>query len=161
MNIRSANADDLAAVHAIYADPRVAPGLGREPMSRDDFEPLFADMRGRPSFRVWELDGCVIGFHHQSLMSCSRGPTAFLGTIALAPDAQGRGLARIAMTLVLQALKLEGVRRVELIVDSANESALMLYRRLGFRVERTLERCSLFDGRMQSVCDHYMGMAIE
>lgn len=161
MNIRGANADDLAAVHAIYADPRVAPGLGREPMSREDFEPLFVDLCARPSFRIWELGGCVIGFHHQSLMSCSRGRTAFLGTIALAPDAQGRGLARTAMTLVLQALKLQQVKRIELIVDSANEPAMMLYRRLGFTIERTLERCSSVEGRMRSVRDHYMGTTLE
>lgn len=158
LNFRRATADDLNVVHAIYADPRIAPGLGREPMSCEDFQPLFADLCARPALLLWQWNGVVIGFHHQSCLSGTQGSSAFLGSIALASDMQGRGLARRAMVLIIQSLQEQGMQRIELIVESTNARALSLYQGLGFHIDRTLERCSLRAGQVLKLRDHYMSL---
>jgi ribosomal protein S18 acetylase RimI-like enzyme len=160
MITRMATACDLAAVHVIYADPRVAAWLGREAMPLLEFQPLFEDLCARPSFQVWELDGRVVGFHHLSLLVSRSSINAYLSTIALAPEHQGQGLAQRVLSELISELRVGGVARVDLIVDSRNSRAVACYQRLGFAIERTLTRCAPQAGRMRSVADHYMGLLL-
>lgn len=158
MTTRLATAKDLAAVHAIYAHPQIAAWLGRESMALQDFEPLFDDLCARPSFQVWELGGVVVGFHHLSLLVSAAGISAYLGTIALAPEHQGKGLAQQVLGDLIEELKRGGVARIDLIVDSRNRRAIACYQRLGFVIERTLARCAPQAGKMRELSDHYMGL---
>ncbi len=160
MSTRLATARDLAAVHAIYADPQIAAWLGRVPMSLHDFEPLFDDLCARPSFQVWELDGVVVGFHHLSLLVSAASISAYLSTIALAPGHQRKGLARQVLGGLIEELKRGGVARIDLIVDSRNRRAIACYQKLGFVIERTLSRCAPQAGQMREVSDHYMGLSL-
>jgi mycothiol synthase len=56
--------------------------------------------------------------------------------ISVLPSAQGRGLGRVAVTQGLELLRRKGVSRAALFVDDTNESALALYRAIGFEVVR-------------------------
>jgi ribosomal protein S18 acetylase RimI-like enzyme len=160
MDIRIAEASDLDAVYAIYNDPRVARWLGRVPMARDRFQPLFDDLCARPSFSVWVVNGAVAGFHHLSRSTGTEVKTAYLSTIALAPELQGQGLAALALGDLVQELRIDGFRHIELIVDAANDRAVGLYSRLGFVIARTLSRCGQQDGQMTTVADHYMCLTL-
>jgi ribosomal-protein-alanine N-acetyltransferase len=53
-------------------------------------------------------------------------------TVALGPEARGRGHARPLLTRHLDNLSRRGVRRVHLEVEEGNAPALAVYRRLGF-----------------------------
>jgi ribosomal-protein-alanine N-acetyltransferase len=54
-------------------------------------------------------------------------------SVALDPEARGRGHARMLLGAHLQTLAYAGVRTVHLEVENGNEPALALYRRLGFK----------------------------
>ncbi|WP_230531746.1 GNAT family N-acetyltransferase [Microvirga roseola] len=54
-------------------------------------------------------------------------------TVALAPEARGRGHAIPLLSCHLEELSRRGVRKVHLEVEEGNQPAIALYRRLGFR----------------------------
>lgn len=54
-------------------------------------------------------------------------------TVAIAPEARGKGHARPLLVRHLDALSRRGVTRVHLEVEEGNGPALALYRRLGFQ----------------------------
>lgn len=53
-------------------------------------------------------------------------------TVAMGPEARGRGYARPLLKEHLDGLSRQGVRRMHLEVEEGNAPALALYRRLGF-----------------------------
>jgi ribosomal protein S18 acetylase RimI-like enzyme len=59
--------------------------------------------------------------------------TVHLAQIAVAPDAQGRGLAARLVDASLEAARTQGFARTTLLVGERNARARLLYERLGFR----------------------------
>lgn len=60
---RLANSSDFESVYSIYMHEEVVPFLGFDPMSRQDFEPIFASYVSSRCFFVVELAGIVKGFY--------------------------------------------------------------------------------------------------
>ena len=60
------------------------------------------------------------------------GPEADIQTVAVAPDAQGRGIGGRLVRALAERARDRGVRLLHLEVRADNEPALALYRRLGF-----------------------------
>jgi ribosomal-protein-alanine N-acetyltransferase len=54
-------------------------------------------------------------------------------TVAIGPDARGRGHARPLLSQHLDGLSRQGTRKVHLEVEEGNAPALALYRRFGFK----------------------------
>jgi [ribosomal protein S18]-alanine N-acetyltransferase len=78
---------------------------------------------------VAEAGGALAGFAIASLV----GPQAELESIAVAGEAQGRGIGAALMTAVIRELRLAGVRELELEVRESNRAAGSFYARAGFR----------------------------
>jgi ribosomal-protein-alanine acetyltransferase len=76
------------------------------------------------------IAGVVVGFAVASLLP----PEAELEMIAVAPTAQRRGLARQIFFSLVAELRTAEVFGIMLEVRATNQSALELYRRLGFVV---------------------------
>ncbi|MFI9810174.1 GNAT family N-acetyltransferase [Streptomyces sp. NPDC052301] len=94
--------------------------------------------------------GQVVG--HASVRVDAKGGAGRLGRVLIAPEARGRGLGAGMLKEVLAvALDLRGLQRVELGVFSHNASAVRLYERLGFQVERVLPDVEQVEGRSWSV----------
>jgi ribosomal-protein-alanine N-acetyltransferase len=72
--------------------------------------------------------GVIVGFAAASLIP----PQAELETIAVASNLQRRGLARRLFTLLAEELRGAGASEIILEVRASNQSALGLYRSLGF-----------------------------
>jgi ribosomal protein S18 acetylase RimI-like enzyme len=65
---------------------------------------------------------------------------ANLISIAVAPEARGRGAASLLLSSTLRRLKLRGVERLTLIVRKSNGSAIRFYERHGFTQLRRAPR---------------------
>ncbi len=76
-----------------------------------------------------EGDGSLLGFHWTKQHSPELGEVY---VVAIAPEAQGRGLGRVLTLAGLQHLAGLGVAEVLLYVESDNRPAIALYSRLGF-----------------------------
>jgi [ribosomal protein S18]-alanine N-acetyltransferase len=108
----------LAAIHA---------SAFAHPWDAHEFERLLAD-------RAVMADGLFLGAGKPSGFVLSRvvADEAEILTVAMAPEARGRGNARPLLAAHLDALARRGVLVVHLEVEEGNAPALALYRRLGF-----------------------------
>lgn len=66
---------------------------------------------------------------------CTSGDVGEIYVISVAPDAQRRGLGRLAVLAGLQHLAAQGLGTAELFVEETNRSAYALYLALGFRLD--------------------------
>ncbi len=135
---RLAQTTDLQAVHRIYMHDEVVPFLGVEPMPLAEFQPVFDGLLAGGGFHVVERAGAVQGFYRVQRHAGRAGHTAYLGTLAVSPDAKGTGFAAGMMNDVITRLAAEGVLRVELMLEADNPRAMAFYRKLGFEHEGTL-----------------------
>ncbi|MBC3916803.1 GNAT family N-acetyltransferase [Undibacterium sp. CY18W] len=137
---RLAESQDLAAVHAIYMHADVIPYLGYDPMPMEEFAAMFAGLLASGSFYVYPVDGVIAGFYKVSRFAGRAAHVAQLGTLAVAPSFQGKGIAQAMLAEAMSAMKNEGVRRLELIVESDNLRGLAFYQGLGFETEGRLRQ---------------------
>ena len=68
---------------------------------------------------------------------CDLGLRAELLRIAVHPDHRRKGIAKELIETMRQLLSKENVESVELEVNSANRSAVKLYEKIGFKINRT------------------------
>ena len=66
---------------------------------------------------------------------CSGGDVGEIYVISVTPDAQGRGLGRVAVLAGLHHLAAKGLETAELFVERTNRAAYDLYVSLGFRFD--------------------------
>ncbi|WP_201862642.1 GNAT family N-acetyltransferase [Microvirga soli] len=121
--VGTAAAARLAAIHA-SAFPR--------PWGTLDFERMLGE-------RGIVADGLFLGRAKKPsgfVLSRIVLDEAEIITVAIAPEARGKGHARILLTPHLDALSRRGVARVHLEVEEGNGPAIALYRRAGFRETR-------------------------
>ncbi len=137
---RLADANDLGPVHSIYTHEAVAPFLGHEPLPRDAFASLYAELTGGGAFYVYESDGRVAGFYGVTRHSGRAAHVAQIGTLAVDPALNRRGIGRAMLEDALGHLRVAGVQRVELLVESDNPRAIAFYASLGFAVEGVMRR---------------------
>lgn len=136
--LRLATPADRDAVYSIYMHPEVIPFLGYDPMSLEEFGPIFQELVDCRSFYVFERDGHVAGFIRSSRQAGRASHVAYLGTFAVSPQWHGAGVARQIMEQMIAMLKEQGVLRLELQLEPDNPRALAFYSKLGFQQEGRL-----------------------
>jgi putative acetyltransferase len=129
---------DFESVFRIYMHEAVVPFLGFDPMPREEFEVIYRAMLASGGFYVVEVAGQVKGFYKVTRHEGRASHVAYLGTLAVAPEAQGSGLARAMIEEAMSILQNEGVSRIELMLEADNPRALGFYRKLGFEHEGTM-----------------------
>jgi [ribosomal protein S18]-alanine N-acetyltransferase len=97
--------------------------------SESEFERLLADKAVVAHVARAENRGAPAGF----MLSRRAADEAEILTVAVAPAARGRGIARELLARHLGRLAALGIARVFLEVDDGNRAALRLYARAGFR----------------------------
>ena len=124
---------DFNRIYDIYMHETVVPFLGFDPMPREAFNKVFDS----GCFYVYEVDGAVMGFYKVQRHVGRTAHVAYLGTLAVAPEAQGRGIAVAMMQDAISRLWRAGIIRIELTVEADNPRAIAFYERLGFVHEGT------------------------
>ena len=91
----------------------------------------FLNLIGRPIFRLFvlEVDGAIAA----SALETFSTPSAYVGSVVVAPQFRRRGLARQVLEACHALAARRGMRFVTLDVLDGNDSALTLYRTLGYR----------------------------
>ena len=135
---RLATLDDVDAVYSIYMEKDVIPYLGFDPMPRADFMAVMEKLVASESFYVVEREGRVQGFYRASRHEGRARHVAYLGTLAVASEARGTGLAQSMIETAIARLHSAGVARVELMLEADNPRALAFYSKLGFKLEGTM-----------------------
>ena len=124
MKVRRATIEDYPALQSI---DRVAFGdHAMDVFSLRQWMELFPSLA-----RIATLDSRVVGFTLGGV-SCPDG-VGLIASVAVLPEFRGRGLGRDLTEDLLDRLHEIGVDRVRLTVAPDNETALAMYRSLGFR----------------------------
>ena len=142
--IRQANERDLARINEIYDHTIVdtAISFDLEPWDierRRQWWTHYSDTGPHQVF-VAEIDGYVIGTAYSSQF---RDKAAYRSsvetTVVVDPDHQGRGIGRLLLAAVLDAIRSEGLHRAYAIVTIPNEASIGLHESLGYRLVGTLD----------------------
>lgn len=138
LRLRPRRIEDADALYAAMRDSAVMHFWSRPPYATP--EEARADFaREAPEWRNWAItlagDDRAIGF--VAAGEKRQGKVVELGYL-LAPEHQGRGVAREALTLVIDRLFAEGNRRVFADTDPDNAASRALLEALGFTLEGVL-----------------------
>lgn len=128
---------DFDRVFDIYMHETVVPFLGFDPMPREAFGKVFDPLFESGCFYVYEVAGQVMGFYKAQRHIGRAAHVAYLGTLAVAPQAQGQGIAVAMLQDAIARLRYAGIKRVELTVEADNGRAIAFYERFGFVHEGT------------------------
>jgi [ribosomal protein S18]-alanine N-acetyltransferase len=122
ISIAEARAADAAALAALHGS-----GFAHA-WSESEFERLLADRAVIAHVARVDVRGTPVGF----LLSRRAADEAEILTVAVAPSARAKGIARALLARHLGRLAALGTRRIFLEVDDGNRPALRLYARAGF-----------------------------
>jgi ribosomal protein S18 acetylase RimI-like enzyme len=153
---RLAELSDIEHIFSIYMDPTVVPFLGFDPMPIEAFQPIFRELVESRCFFAYEVAGELAGFYKASRHPGRASHVAYLGSLAVAPKFQGRGVAHAMVTEAIEELRRSGAKRIELIVESDNTRGLSFYARLGFEIEGKLRKFYKRSHESEYVDDYIM-----
>lgn len=157
---RLARRSDLDAVFAIVMHESVLRFLNFDPMTKAAFGPVFDTLLAAGNFFVHEHDGAVAGCFRAARGEIHTRHVAYVSLLAVDPALAGKGIAKRMMAEALECLRADGVKRVELGVESTNARAIGFYRTFGFEVEGTL-RMGYQSPHEGFVDDYIMGLLLD
>jgi ribosomal protein S18 acetylase RimI-like enzyme len=117
-------------------DAYVFPCLG----DRAGCRRLMCEIRRKPGFlpgATW-LVACAQGYVGAVQGVMDQGPIGAIQNVGVLPDFRGRGLGRALVRRALAGFSQVGLQRAYLEVTAQNDSAIHLYREVGFRPAKTL-----------------------
>ena len=158
---RLATPQDIEAVFSIYMHEKVVPFLGYDPMPLDEFRPIYRELVESRSFFIYEADGRVAGFYRATRYPGRVSHVACFGTLAVDPSLHGKGIAHAMVSDGIARLVAEGVKRIELYVESDNAQGLRFYEKLGFEREGTLRKFYKRAGEADYIDDHLLALLID
>jgi putative acetyltransferase len=158
---RLATPHDLEAVFSIYMHEKVVPFLGYDPMPLDQFRPIYRELAESRCFYIYEAEGRIAGFYRATRYPGRVSHVACLGTLAVDPLLHGKGIAHAMVSDGIARLVAEGVKRIELYVESDNAPGLRFYEKLGFEREGTLRKFYKRAGEADYIDDHLLALLID
>lgn len=152
LSVRDANAEDMAAVHAIYSH-HVKHGFGtfdEAPPPLADYEAKWRDVTamGLPWLVAVEA-GDVVGFAYASAFRPRTGYRYTLeDSVYIRDDRRGRGVGLALLTPLIERCVSIGARQlVAVIGDSENAGSIALHRKAGFAHAGTVKAVGFKLGR--------------
>jgi L-amino acid N-acyltransferase YncA len=137
ITIRPVSQEDVAPIHALYAD-EVLHGFANyeyEPPSPQEMaRRIDAILAAGYPWLVAELDGAFAGYAYASAFRSRAGYRYTVeNTVYVHPRAQRRGVARGLMTVLIERCTALGFRQmIAVIGDADNAASIALHRGLGF-----------------------------
>lgn len=136
--IRSATPTDFDFFYRLYMHPDINPYLLYEPMNKDDFQPIYAQLLNDGVLYVFQHEEKDAGMFKLIPLQHRTSHIAYLGGLALAPEFAGQGLALEMFDAIFHLAKSKHIKRLELSVATHNQRAIKLYEKVGFQTEGIL-----------------------
>lgn len=140
--LRVGHENDFDALYDIYMHPTVNPYLSFEPMSKEEFLPIFNELFQSGILYVYEnaegqiLSTCIANRLERRCMH-----TVCLSTLATNPQYHRQGIGtKFLRELLGEIRKNEEIKRIELYAEDDNQIALKFYKKLGFEEEGYLRK---------------------
>ena len=140
MRIRGVEHADLLGVHRIERRSFPSPWPYRAFERHLDAPAFLVATRDPAADPEATIEERVVGFVVGDQMPNHGQPLGHVKDLAVDPDSRGEGIGRSLLERALGTLAGEGVRRTKLEVRASNETAIGLYRSVGFEPARRLPR---------------------
>lgn len=134
IQFRPAEPADAAAIRDIVraAYARWVPVIGREPLPmRADYDKAVREHRFDLAIEKGEIVGLIETMRHEDHI--------WIENLAVAPDAQGRGIGRLLLDRAERRAVEAGCAELRLLTNGAFEANVLLYRRHGYTIDREEE----------------------
>ena len=135
--------------------------MGFDVCSRDKFSSIFRDLRSSGDLLIFEQGDEVIGVCHVIRRKHRLRHAAYLGSLAVRPNSTGQGVGRTIVTTILEILREQEFRRVEILVASDNANAISLFKSLGFELEGTLRNYFSRGSSKELFDEHVMALLFD
>ena len=163
---RPATVDDFAALHRLYnLEREVNHQIGWDATDEAGFRAIFDEMiASGEQFVVCDggreggSDGGVIGAYRVHRFAHRMRHVAHIASVGLMGAHQGKGIGRRMMEGIIERLRGEGIKRIELTVAGDNPRAMRLYESLGFAREGVFPKYFLRAGEAEYKDEVAMGM---
>lgn len=158
---RLAERADQDWLFELFMSPAVNHQMMFDPVTGEEFPALLEELRLQAPLFVVEDHGARVAVYRLQRFSRRMRHVVQIGSFAVAPQVQGRGVGRRVIADVLTRLRERGVRRVQLTVAQDNERALAFWQRVGFKIEG-LMRGYFTRGQADTLRDEVqMGLLLE
>ena len=105
-------------------------GLPYKPKGRDRRDNIEKQIRLRNTiFLVAEVDGKIIG----SVIGTHDGRKGWINRLAVAPEYQGKGVAKELVTEVEKRLCADGIKIVACLIETWNTKSMGFFKKLGYK----------------------------
>lgn len=147
VTIRAYETADWEDVAVLFLAPNCRWGTARMPyQSRDDIKHKLVNPPVGMRRLVAIVDEKVVGFVNLQTFRDCRAHVGSIG-IFVHDDYQNRGIGSQLMAAIIDlAENWLNLKRIELIVNTDNPSAIHLYEKFGFEIEGTLKKDAFRDG---------------
>lgn len=156
MHIRKATLEDFDKAYPIYMDKSVNPYMSFPQMSKEEFFLVFQNIVNE--LLVHEENGDIITLVGVTRLPYRSSHVAYIHKLAINPAFQNKGVGTVLFKNLISDLRNNGVRRIELKVESDNHNAIKFYKKIGFQIEGTLK--GYFNREGEIVDEHLMGILI-
>ncbi|MBR6800333.1 MAG: GNAT family N-acetyltransferase [Eubacteriaceae bacterium] len=125
MNIRIMKKEDYESLYALWLS---CTGMGLNDVD-DSYEGIakYIDRNPETSF-VAEKDGKIVG----AIMAGHDGRRGYIHHTAVSPDHRSEGIGKALVDAAVDALKKEGISKVNLVVFARNEGGNAFWEKIGF-----------------------------
>lgn len=137
---RIAQIKDFNFVYYLYMHPTSNPHLLYEPMTEEEFYPIFKDLVSQNILYLFQMDGKDVGMFKLIPYTYRSGHIAYIGSVAIDAIHAGKGYGMQMMQTIINIAKERKLVRLELSVGEQNVRARELYKRMGFKEEGVLEK---------------------
>jgi L-phenylalanine/L-methionine N-acetyltransferase len=137
--LRNIGTSDFNFVYNLYMHPSVNPFLLYEKMSVKAFLPIYNELLAQNIIYVFSENGQDIGMFKLVRLQHRCSHIAYLGGVAIAPTASGRGFGAKMFGEIIALGQNMGLKRIELSVATHNTKAIQLYEKQGFVAEGILK----------------------
>jgi RimJ/RimL family protein N-acetyltransferase len=159
--ISVATAEDFPFLYRLYMHPATNPWLLYEVQPMEDFLPELRMLTERGMLYTYAFEGVPVGMFKLQPMKHRNSHIVYLGGVAMDPDHSCRGIGTEMIRSAVALARTRGFKRMELTVATANERAIRVYERAGFRFEGVLRDYSYLASEDKYIDEQVMGLIFE
>ena len=152
---------DFNAVYDLYMDEYANAYLTYDPMSREEFKPIFESLLESEALYVVEENNEVMATYRLVPYTARQQHTVHLGGFTIRSGSQGKGIGAKILSDIKKNCEKENKIRIELTVDIDNMRAINLYKKMGFEIEGTVRKSYRLSRTNQFYDEYLMAVLLQ
>ncbi|MBX7146228.1 MAG: GNAT family N-acetyltransferase [Alphaproteobacteria bacterium] len=152
---------DFNQLYLIYMDKAINRFLNFEILDKEKFQPIFLELMASGQLYVYEYEQQIIATCIVIRQPRRAHHVASLSTLATHPNFQGKGIGTQFLQELINTLKNDGIKRIDLCAEADNSIALSFYKKIGFKLEGVLKKYFIRENESQYIDEHIMALILD